>query len=117
MKIKYYLVSSFHYLCGNATYSEAIASSLNKQFSVIKINLPIALQKSGRSPSFIEQLISIKKSNIDHNSKLNIQFEFGLFGPSPSKAIKNLLKVIKIFKKMNLKSSLCIGLIFMNMIY
>ena len=104
MKIKYYLVSSFDYLCGNATYSEAIASGLNQQFNVIKINLPIALQKSGKSPRFIEQLTSIKKSNIDHNSKLNIQFEFGLFGPNPTKAIKNLLKVIKIFKKNEFKT-------------
>lgn len=93
MKSKFGIVSSFDVLCGNATYSEAIAKGLESDFDVVKIDVPLDLQKN-YDADLVEKLIDQIRA-CDH---INIQMELGLYGPTPADAYKVLSKVMKACK-------------------
>lgn len=89
MKSKFGVVSSFDVLCGNATYSEAIANGLEHDYKVYKIDVPIDLQKNYEAELVSELCVKIRECE-----RVNIQMELGLFGPTPEKAFKVLKKVM-----------------------
>ncbi len=88
MKKKYGIVSSYNVLCGNATYSEALAKGLEDNFSVLRINVPNNLQKN-YDKSSLDKIIS----EVRQCDYINIQMELSLYGPTPAKAYK-VLKII-----------------------
>lgn len=90
MKPKFGIVSSFDVLCGNATYSEAIANGLSEGFEVSRIDVPVYLQKNYDSV-LLKQVIR----NIKECEYINIQMELALYGPTPSTAFRALRHIIK----------------------
>ncbi len=96
-KSKFGVVSSFDVLCGNATYSEAIAKGLEEKFDVLRIDVPLELQKNYDS-NLVDSLVQ-QLRECDH---VNIQMELGLFGPTPVDACKVLLAMIKASKKFSI---------------
>lgn len=90
MKSKFGIVSSFDVLCGNATYSEAIAQGLDDQFEVDRIDIPEFLQKK-YAPSLLNSVIE----RLQRCEYVNIQIELGLYGPTPSAAARTLRALIK----------------------
>jgi len=95
--IKYGIVSSFDTLCGNATYSEEIAKGLSKKFIVVKIDIPISLQKR-----YSEEVVSDIINQIHECDFINIQMELGLYGPDPFVSLKVLKKIISSSKAFNI---------------
>jgi len=83
------IVSSFDVLCGNATFSEAIAEGLEKFGKVKKIKLHRSLQ-------YRQNLHCIKSviKEIKECDYVNFQFELGLYGPTPKKSLQNFKKMI-----------------------
>jgi glycosyltransferase involved in cell wall biosynthesis len=96
-KSKFGVVSSFDVLCGNATYSEAIAKGLEEKFDVLRIDIPLDLQKNYESNLVNEMVAQIREC--DH---VNIQMELGLYGPTPAVACKVLFALIKASKKFSI---------------
>ena len=90
MKPKFGIVSSFDVLCGNATYSEAIANGLGEEFEVSPIDVPVYLQKQYDSALLRQVVRSIKECEY-----INIQLELGLYGPTPSAAVRALRHIIR----------------------
>lgn len=85
------IISSFDVLCGNATYSDALVSTLKRRgFNVKRIALPVAMQKSKNQAYLNDILNQVKGCDI-----VNIQFEMGLWGDSPKQAFKNIQEVLK----------------------
>ena len=87
------IVSSFDVLCGNATYSEALANALEKHTKVEKIAIPTSLQKKHQR----QKIQKILEQVIDCDA-INMQMELGLYGPTPKKAqqlIKNIFRHAK----------------------
>jgi len=83
------LVSSFDVLCGNATFSEALAVGLSKYCTVERIELPASLQKKHDERRIDDLVKKIKELD-----SVNFQFEMGLYGPSPWCAVRNAKKMI-----------------------
>jgi len=85
------IISSFDVLCGNATYSSALADSLEKNgHDVRRIKLSTRLQK--------EDCKKVKTKILKelHECKnINIQFELGLYGSTPLNSAKFLATIIK----------------------
>lgn len=96
-KSKFGVVSSFDLLCGNATYSEAIAKGLEEKFDVLRIDIPVDLQKNYDS-NLVELLVA-QVRDCDH---VNIQMELGLFGPTPADGCRVLLALINACKKFSI---------------
>jgi len=90
MKLKFGIVSSFDVLCGNATYSEAIANGLSEEFEISRIDVPVYLQKN-YDFALLKQVIS----NIKKCDYINIQMELGLYGPTPLAAVRALRHIIR----------------------
>lgn len=88
-KIKYGVVSSFDVLCGNATYSEAIATGLEARFEVFRIEIPISFQSA-----YDEMMLSHLVKQVEKCDIVNIQMELSLYGPTPFIAAKVLKKLI-----------------------
>ncbi len=90
MNAKFGVVSSFDVLCGNATYSEAIANGLSEKFDARRIDVPIYLQKNYDRDLLLKVIENIKECDC-----INIQMELGLYGPTPSAAFRVLRRIIK----------------------
>lgn len=93
MKSKLGIVSSYDVLCGNATYSEAIAKGLESHFDIVRIDIPLALQKN-----YDADLVQILVDQIRACDRINIQMELGLYGPTPADAYKVLSKIMRACK-------------------
>lgn len=96
-KYKFGVVSSFDVLCGNAAYSEVIAKGLEEKFDVMRIDIPLDLQKNYNS-----NLVDAIVKQIRECDHVNIQMELGLYGPTPSDACKVLFTLIKASKKFSI---------------
>jgi hypothetical protein len=96
-KSKFGVVSSFDILCGNATYSEAIAKGLEEAFEVVRIDIPSELQKK-YDPYLVKTLVQ----QIEECDHINIQMELGLYGPTPVDATKVLIRLLKACKKFSI---------------
>lgn len=84
-KIKLGLVSSFNQLCGNAAFSEELAKGFSRSYEVRKIDVPINLQEN-----YDKAIVDSICMQIRACDAVNIQFELGLYGPTPEKA-KNVI--------------------------
>ena len=93
------IISSFNILCGNATYSMAIANALKDNLDkedgeIIQIDIPTRLRHKQE-----DKIINEITSKIQQCDACNLQFELGLYGTTPTKAVKNLKSIIKSMKK------------------
>lgn len=89
VKKKYGIVSSFDQLCGNATYSEALANGIADYADIIKIDVPYDL-RNARDRELEQQILSrVRACDV-----VNIQMELGLYGPAPSIATNLICKII-----------------------
>ena len=96
-KIKLGLVSSFNQLCGNAAFSEELAKGFSRSYEVRKIDVPINLQEN--YDRAIEDSICMQLSECD---AVNIQFELGLYGPTPEKAQKVIKRLMSASKNLSI---------------
>lgn len=95
-KIKLAILSSYNELCGNASYTKSLEENLKSSFDVEIISVNVSLLRSGSKKMQNAHLhnISQKLKSFDY---VNIQFEGGLFGSTPS----NIFRNFKIITKLN----------------
>jgi len=87
----YGILSTFDVLCGNATYSNFLALSLEQRgHRVRKISLLTELQKNDSKVVQKSVLEEVGRCKI-----INIQLELGLYGSSPHRSAKFIKKILK----------------------
>lgn len=97
-KEKLGIVSSYNELCGNASYTKALAQGLSKHFDVTVVSLNVELLRKGDSRS---ARLYIKKicEELRQFDCVNIQFEAGLFGLKPRTIQKRFFAIAKACKR------------------
>lgn len=91
------IISSYHELCGNATYTEVLKKEFSKHYDVEVIALKTdILSSSNRNVAILADRhiedICKKLKDFDY---VNIQFEAGLYGTVRGDIIKRVKKLIK----------------------
>lgn len=96
MKDKIAIVSSYNTLCGNATYTEALAQEFNKHLETEIISVDFMLLSSHNALLNRKQTKHIKDlaNQISKFKYINFQFEMGLFG-NRTNILKNIITLIK----------------------
>src|ERR1700733_1745864 len=92
------IVSSYDELCGNASYTKALADGLSRYYDVVVISLNVELLRKGEKASgetHIQEICQQLKSF----DCVNIQFEAGLFGSDLSLILRRFLKIAGACKK------------------
>lgn len=94
------IISSYNELCGNASYTKALADGLREiyEVEVIALNTDLLRNKGTKKQSELHiESICNQIKNFDH---VNIQFEAGLFGVQPKFILKRFKKIISNCKKL-----------------
>ena len=94
------IISSYNEACGNASYTHVLAEEFAKHVDVDIIPLDLFLLQS-RFPRVMraaEKHIEEICAKVRHYDYVNIQFEMGLYGRDPMRAVKRVLKIIGVAK-------------------
>ncbi len=91
-KEKLAIVSSYDELCGNASYTKALADGLSKYYDVTVISLNVELLR-GREKATAEAHIRDICQQLQAFDCVNIQFEAGLFGSKLSLMLSRFLAI------------------------
>ena len=91
------IISSYHELCGIATYTEALEKEFKKHFHVDVLSLDLDLLNS--SNSMIrkrgDQHIKELAKKVKEYDYVNIQFESGLYGAYPGEIYKRIKWIVE----------------------
>lgn len=92
------IVSSYDELCGNASYTKAIANELAQYYDVTVVGLNVELLQKGEGPSGEAHIREICEK-LQSFDCVNIQFEAGLFGSDLSLIYKRFISIAKASKR------------------
>jgi glycosyltransferase involved in cell wall biosynthesis len=79
------IISSYGELCGNATYTNALAKEFSKHFDVHILKLEVTLLRQPQSHDLGNIHLKAMATKLQQFDYVNIQFEAGLFGVDPKK--------------------------------
>ncbi|HEX2578830.1 MAG TPA: glycosyltransferase [Rhabdochlamydiaceae bacterium] len=98
-KEKLAIVSSYDELCGNASYTKAIADELAQYYDVTVVGLNVELLRKGEGSSGKDHVQEICEKLRSFDC-VNIQFEAGLFGSDLSLIYKRFMSIAKASKRL-----------------
>ena len=99
VKKKICILSTYDELCGNASYTEALAKALSKKIDTTVIGLNTRILRSSYKKG-IETYLNKLCEKLKEYDVVNIQCEAILFGSTASSMRKNFFKVAKSCKKL-----------------
>lgn len=90
------IVSSYHELCGNATYTEVLKNEFSKYYDVdvMALNLKWLGSANHRLQKLAEGHIKEIANRLKGYDYVNIQFEAGLYGTYPGEIIRRIKTLI-----------------------
>jgi glycosyltransferase involved in cell wall biosynthesis len=97
-KKKLAIVSSYDELCGNASYTKALADGLSKYYDVTVISLNVALLRSCEKDT-AEVHIREVCQQLKTFDCVNVQFEAGLFGSTLPQMFSRFLAIARASKR------------------
>jgi glycosyltransferase involved in cell wall biosynthesis len=98
-KAKLAIISSYDELCGNASYTKALADALSEYYDVSVISLNVELLREGSSKAVLLHVREICEK-VKSFDCVNIQFESGLFGTLPKDAKKTFFPIAESCKNL-----------------
>ncbi len=98
-KEKLAIISSYNDLCGNASYTTALADGLSFNYDVTVIPLNVELLRKGKAKNAWAHVQKIC-SQLKAFDCVNIQFEAGLFGITTSSIKKHFFAIAKASKRL-----------------
>jgi len=94
------IVSSYGELCGNATYTNALAKEFSKHYDVQIQKLDVGLLRRPQSHSIGNLHLQAIAKELQQFDYANIQFEAGLFGIDPKKIMRRFKILAKASKNL-----------------
>ena len=96
------IVSSYHELCGNATYTEVLKNEFTKYYDVDVMALKVKWLGSSQKKlrKLAEEHIDDICEKIKNYDYVNIQFEAGLYGTHPNEIVRRVKKLIDASKNL-----------------